>query len=169
MAKPTLHCAQISRARGEGAAAGQGGCHHWIFGRSLGAPRTSSDLCSMRSAHIAAFPIASACARSSRAARLGRRPHAKQEHRRPAQDAQTCASSFTLIVPSTFASVPTSRPSTPRTPPRDLAVERLSPCGLGQPRASPQCTLLSPRARLIGAVQGWFRHSIGQVRVLAHS
>ena len=35
--------------------AGQGGCHHWIFGRSLGAPWTSSDRCSMRSAHTAAF------------------------------------------------------------------------------------------------------------------
>jgi hypothetical protein len=66
--------------------AGQGGCHHWIFGRSLGAPRTSSDRCSMRSAHTAAFPIASACARSSRATLLGRRLHAKQEHRRPAQE-----------------------------------------------------------------------------------
>ena len=135
--------------------------HRWIFGRS-----SSGDLCSMRSAHSNAFLDRSACARSSRAARLGRRPHAKQEHRRPAQDADL---RIELHADCTVDACQCAH----QPPLNAAAAAPQSSRGAFRPLWSRPATRFSrtpsPRARRIRAVQGWFRHSIGQVCVLAHS
>jgi hypothetical protein len=123
------------------------------------------DLCSMRSAHSNAFLDRSACARSSRAARLGRRPHAKQEHRRPAQDADL---RIELHADCTVDACQCAH----QPPLNAAAAAPQSSRGAFRPLWSRPATRFSrtpsPRARRIRAVQGWFRHSIGQVCILAH-
>jgi hypothetical protein len=136
-------------------------------GGSLGGPSSSSgDLCSMRSAHSNAFLDRSTCARSSRAARLGRRPHAKQEHRRPAQDADL---RIELHADCTVDDCQCAH----QPPLNAAAAAPQSSRGAFRPLWSRPATRFSrtpsPRARRIRAVQGWFRHSIGQVCVLVHS